>query len=135
TSPPASGTLKSTRTRTRFPRGSKSRMVRLANATRGLAAGGDRLAELRGDKGRDVGETAGVPPLVVVPGDHLDHVAEHDRVDAAHDRRVSVALEIARDQRIFRVVHDPLELARGRALEGVVHLGLRDLALQDGDEV
>src|SRR3989441_3682146 len=132
---PSSGTLKSTRASTRFPRGSTSSIVRLRKVTPRLAAGGDRLAQLGRDERGDVGETARVTPLVVVPGDDLDHVAEHDRVDAAHDRGVLVALEIARDERLFGVIHDPLERSLRRALERGVHLLLRDLTLQHRCEV
>src|SRR2546430_5960545 len=132
---PSSGTLKSTRTSTRLPRGSRSSIVRLRNVTPRLAAGGDRLAELGRDERGDVGETTRVAPLVVVPGDDLDHVAEDDRVDAADDRRVLIALEVARDERLFGVIHDSLERPLRRALERGVHQLLRDLALQHRCEV
>src|SRR5256885_3806922 len=111
TSPFSSGTLKSTRTRTRFPRTSASRMVLLSNAARVLAASGDRDAHLRGDELGDVGEAARVAPLVVVPGNDLDHVAQDDRVQRTHDRRVSVAFQIARYERLLGVIHDALERA------------------------
>src|SRR3989442_10938983 len=130
-----SGTLKSTRTSTRFPRGSTSSTVRLRKVTPRLAAGGDRLADLGRDERGNVREPARVTPLVVVPGDDLDHIAERDRVDAAHDRGVLVALQVARDERLLGVVHDPLERPLRRALERGVHLLLRDLALQHRCEV
>src|SRR6266550_3045858 len=129
TSPFSSGTLKSTRTRTRFPRTSASRMVRLSNAAAVLAASGDRDAHLRGDELDDVGEAARVAPLVVVPGNDLDHVAQDDRVQPADDRRVRVALQIARDERLLGVIHDPLERSIRCALECGVDLFLGDLAL------
>src|SRR2546426_12564060 len=130
-----SGTLKSTRTSTRFPRGSTSSTVRLRKVTPRLAAGGDRLADLGRDERGNVREPARVTPLVVVPGDDLDHIAERDRVDAAHDRGVLVALQVARDERLLGVVHDPLERSLRRALERGIHLLLRDLALQHRCEV
>src|SRR2546425_2092235 len=132
---PSSGTLKSTRASTRFPRGSTSSIVRLRKVTPRLAAGGDRLAQLGCDERGDVGEAAGVAPLVVVPGDDLHHIAEHDRVDAAHDRRVLVTLEIARDERLLGVIHDPLERPLRSALERGVHLLLRDITLEHRREV
>src|SRR5881396_2675345 len=130
-----SGTLKSTRTSTRFPRGSTSSTVRLRKVTPWLAAGGDRLADLGRDERGNVREPARVTPLVVIPGDDLDHIAERDRVDAAHDRGVLVALQVARDERLLGVVHDPLERSLRRVLERGVHLLLRDLALQHRCEV
>src|SRR6266850_5460312 len=135
TLPLSSGTLKSTRTRTRFPRTSASRMVRLSKVTRVLAASSDRDAHLRGDELGDVGEAARVAPLVVVPGNDLDHVAEDDRVQRAHDRRVRVALQVARYERLLGVIHDPLERSLGRALERGVYFFLGDLALERRREV
>src|SRR5256886_12429412 len=57
------------------------------------------------------------------------------KIDAAHDGGVLVTLEIARDERLFGVIHDPLERSSRRALERGVHLLLRDLALQHRSEV
>src|SRR4029079_6803118 len=87
TFPFSRGTLKSTRTRTFFPDGSTSRIVRFAKPVNALSGSGRRLrvarwgarrgrAQLRGDELRDIGEAACVTPLVVVPGDDLDHVPE-----------------------------------------------------------
>src|SRR5438309_3036732 len=135
TPPFSSGTLKSTRTRTRLTCGSRSRTVRLSKLTRVLAASGDRNAHLRGDELGDVGEAARVTPLVVVPGNDLDHVAEDDRVHRTHDRGMRVALEITRDERLLGVIHDPLERSFRRALERRIHLFLGDLALQRRGEI
>src|SRR2546427_2262045 len=135
TAPCSSGTLKSTRTRTRFPRTSASRMVRLSKVTRVLAASGDRDAHLRGDELGDVGEAARVTPLVVVPRDDLDHVSEDDRVHRADDRGMRVPLEIARHERFLGVIHDSLERSLRRALERRVHLVLGHLTLQRCGEV
>src|SRR5207244_5305846 len=74
-------------------------------------------------------------PFVVVPGNDLDHVAEDDRVHRAHDRRVRVAFEIARDERLLGVIHDPLERSLRCALECGVDLLLGDLALEGRCEV
>src|SRR3990172_11454124 len=92
TLPSSIGTLKSTRIRTRLPCGSKSRTVSFSIvqfpiwAMPGSGAGGRGLHGLGGrqalaDVGHEIGHAAGVAPLVVVPRDDLDHVAEHDRVD------------------------------------------------------
>src|SRR5439155_25171145 len=74
-------------------------------------ASGGRHPHLRRNECSDVSKTAGVSPLVVVPGDDLDHIPERDRVDAAHDRRVLVSLEVARDEWLIGVRHDPLQVA------------------------
>src|SRR5688572_33022313 len=71
TLPSASGTLKSTRTKTRLPATSASRTVSLSM---GAAASGSRDGQARRDVGDEVGHAAAVAPLVVVPGDDLDHV-------------------------------------------------------------
>src|SRR5687768_15227540 len=134
TLPFARGTLKSTRTRTRLPSGDASATVRKAIGAR-RTLGGDGLAQLRGDERGDVGEPARVAPFVVVPSDDLDHVAEDDRVHAAHDRRVLVPLEVARDERLLRVIHDPAELALGGRAECGVHLVLRHVTPERRGEV
>ena len=50
-----------------------------------------------------VGDAAGVAPLVVVPGDDLDHIAQRQRVHRAEDGRVRVALQVAGDERLLGV--------------------------------
>src|SRR5690348_12521670 len=105
------GTLKSTRTKTRFPPTSTSSMVFLAT-----------LQSLAGNVDGQVADAAGVAPLVVVPGDDLDHIADHERIQGAHDSRVRVALEVHRDQRLFSVGHDPLQRSLRRLLERCVDL-------------
>src|SRR5438094_5418176 len=129
TFPFLSGTLKSTRTSTRFPCGSRSRIVRLVKArvaevTSGRDGGGETLRDVC----RDVGDAAGVAPLVVVPRDDLDHVAEDDRVERGEDARSRVAPQIARDQRFLGVAEDRLERPGGGFLEDAVHLVLGDFA-------
>ncbi len=60
TLPSASGTLKSTRTKTRLPATSASRTERAS------MSGGDR--QTGGDERDQIGDAAAVAPLVVVPG-------------------------------------------------------------------
>src|SRR5256885_4024877 len=101
TLPSSSGTLKSTRTRTRFPATSRSRIVSLSMGRSGCfrpppsGGAGGASRELRGDEGQEVRAAAAVAPLVVVPGDDLDHrPAEHHRALAVDDRRARVAPEV-----------------------------------------
>src|SRR6478752_893594 len=93
--PRSTGTLKSTRTRTRFPRTSASRtdrfgialllshrfgtenepMARLASRcqvceTRTRVLRGSRNSRFANKRG-EVGYPAGISPFIVVPGDHL----------------------------------------------------------------
>src|SRR6266498_1329052 len=68
-----------------------------------------------------VPHAAGVPPLVVVPGQHLDEIAVDDggrsQVD---DGRVWVAVEVHRHQLLVGGVEDALEGSGGRGAEGIV---------------
>src|SRR6478672_12243954 len=117
TRPSSMGTLKSTRTSTRLRAGSKSRTVSLSMGRAlfylrafGSGPGGRCLQPVAGtealtDKGDQIGHAAGVAPLVVVPGDDLDHVAKDHRVQGADDGRVFVALQVHRDERLVRVIH------------------------------
>ena len=79
--------------------------------------------QARGDEGDQVGDPAAVAPLVVVPGDDLDHVAaeDHGRV-GVDDRGAAVALEVDRHERLVRDAEDALERAGGRRAERVVEL-------------
>src|SRR5688572_29458118 len=111
TLPSSMGTLKSTRTKTRLPCGSMSltvcfskggapalfggcerwcRLLRAAGRSLHLALSSATLAQLPGHERDEVRDAARVAPLVVVPGDDLDHVAEDDRVHGADDGRVLV---------------------------------------------
>src|SRR5438093_7747315 len=90
TLPSSRGTLKSTRTKTRLPDGSKSRTVSLsmsrsplgagaagavAERKRGGGSGGCALpdGQARRDICDQIGHAAAVTPLVVVPTDDFDH--------------------------------------------------------------
>src|SRR6185437_17102285 len=93
--PSSSGTLKSSRTSTRLPRTSTSRTVALS-----------MLEPLSHEVGQ-VGDPAGIAPLIVVPGDDLDHVvAQHHCREAVNDGRVGVTPEIAGDQWLVGEVED-----------------------------
>lgn len=60
-----------------------------------------------GDVGDKVEDTAGVTPLVVVPGDQLDEVVvEGDTGLGIEDGGVGVAVEIGRDDIVLGVSQD-----------------------------
>src|SRR5712671_300713 len=118
TLPSASGTLKSTRTKTRLPVASKSRMVSLSTGS-GVAGDG----QPRRDEADEVGDAAAVAPLVVVPADDLDHrpVQDHRR-GRVDDRRPGVAAEVRRDEGFVADPEDALERSLGGRPEGGVQL-------------
>src|SRR6185503_8852217 len=118
TLPSSSGTLKSTRTKTRFPATSASRTVSLSmgcswlsvgSPRSGGGAGGGGAGELRRDHRDEVGAAAAVAPLVVVPGDDLHHRPAEDhgarRVD---DRGAGIAAEVGRDEGLVGHAEDAL---------------------------
>src|SRR5215510_5109100 len=110
--PPLSGTLKSTRMKTRLPLRSTSLIVCVT-----------ALQSLGGHVDEQVDAAARVAPLVVVPRQHLREVAVHHlRVGGVDDRRVGVLLEVDRDERRVLDREDPLERARGGLAERVVDL-------------
>src|SRR6185312_6195664 len=128
TLPSSSGTLKSTRTKTRLPATSTSRMVSLSMGRSALQlppSGGGTGAggELRGDERQEVGAAAAVAPLVVVPGDDLDHrPAQHHRARRVDDRGARVASAVGRNEVLVAHAEDALHRACGGAMERVVHL-------------
>src|SRR5580765_5738619 len=116
-----SGTLKSTRMKTRWPLRSRSVMdsfgmvmpgpKRTRPTTFALETLGDELAE-------QIDAAVRVAPFVVVPGEHLQEVALHHLgVWHVDDRGVRVALEIDRHQLLVRAGEDPLQRAVGRLLQ------------------
>src|SRR5438128_12570086 len=101
TCPSASnGTLKSTRMSTRFPATSISRTVFLfihvILTTCYIQVSQEvSLQAFFGNEIREVGDAAGIAPLVVVPGHDLDHVpAKHHRRETINDSRVCVTAKI-----------------------------------------
>src|SRR6187399_242643 len=113
------GTLKSTRTRTRLPCGSKSRMVSLSMVWSRSPPGGWCVGRASGRGGRrkslcdergDVSDAAAVAPLVVVPRDDLHEVAaQGHRGGRVDDRRAAVAAEVRGDEGLVRDAQDALE--------------------------
>src|SRR5919112_6565037 len=66
----------------------------------------------------EVADAAGVAPLVVVPGEHLDEVAADDfRVVGVHDGGVVVLAEVHRDERLFGEGEDAAQLLVGGVLQ------------------
>src|SRR5262245_28756244 len=127
TLPSWSGTLKSTRTKTRFPAASRSRTVSLSMFEflpgRGAGSGrrGDRQA-LRDERG-EIRDAAAVAPLVVVPGDDLHEVAAQDHVRReVDDGRAAVTAEVGRDERVVARAQDALEAVGRLVAEGLVEL-------------
>src|SRR6478609_7022418 len=134
TRPSASGTLKSTRTKTRCPEASMSRTVSLSMVCVFLrepcGSGAPRLRSGRrgcgqtlGDELREVGDAAAVAPLVVVPGDDLDEVAAEDHVRGqVHDRGAGIAAEVGGHERLVGRAEDALERPGRGVPEGLVEL-------------
>src|SRR5512140_468933 len=85
---------------------------------------GTRIALLRrGDVLRQVDQSAGVPPLVVVPGEHLRHLpADHLRGEGVEGGRGRIVVEIDRDERLVHVLEDPLHGPLGGLLHRRVDL-------------
>src|SRR5450759_4505132 len=136
TLPSASGTLKSTRTKTRLPAASRSRMVSLSIFDSSGSPGGSGSGQPVGDELHEVRDAAAVAPLVVVPGDDLDEVAAQDHVRReVDDRRPAVASEVAGDERLVAGAEDALERAGGRVAEGLVELLEGDVLLELRGEV
>src|ERR1035437_2057635 len=150
--PSSSGTLKSTRRKTRFPAASRSLMVSLFIVTsvvawtRPLSRAASRPPGLAcwcwlqtlGDELGQVGDAGAVAPLVVVPRQHLGKVAgaadDHGQ-GGVDDGRAGVALEVHRDERLVGDAEDVLERAGGGGAEGVVDRHGRGLVAQDDGEV
>src|ERR1700733_8041588 len=135
TRPSSSGTLKSTRINIRLPLSGRSRMESLdmAGCPRVQIISGSsaviwptvarayspsrmrrkrkNLQALTGDVVNQVANAAGIPPLVVVPGDHLDAIAaDHQRHRRIHDRRRRVAFKVQREK--FNLFENQIPLER-----------------------
>src|SRR5262245_12466622 len=97
TAPFLIGTLKSTRTSTRRPAGSRSRTDCLWS---GVTFRSGQLQQRIHDPLRK-------PPLVVVPGEHLDQGAvEHGGREGVEHAAVRVANDVAGNDRILAVLED-----------------------------
>src|SRR6187402_3516400 len=97
------GTLKSTRTNTRRPASERSRMVRILVPYL-------RLELFTGHEAEQVDATAGVAPLVVVPGHDLHEIRSHHLcIRHIEHRGMGISTEIYRDERRRDVFQDALE--------------------------
>src|SRR5262245_22718906 len=122
--PSLSGTLKSTRMKTRLPRRSRSLIesfMSSAKASRYNSALRDNsvcLQPLRHQQPKQIDAAVRIPPLVVVPRQNLDEISVHHlRVRRVDDRRVRVALEIDRYELLGGVLEILLQRAFGGGLQ------------------
>ena len=102
---PSSGTLRSDRTRTRLPR-DVPEVVDCLIAT--VTASEPTSVD-------EVDEAVGVAPLVVVPADDLDLVADDLGQPGVEDARRRVGDDVAGDDRVLGVAQVALQRAVGRA--------------------
>src|SRR5713226_4055271 len=146
TTPSLSGTLKSTRMKTRFPRRSRSLMVSLFMVQE--AASDEWLVarraspflpplsqpislELGGQELDEVAATAGVAPLVVVPGQNFHAAVADDLCVFGIDYgRIRIAFEVGGDEFFLGVGEDAFHRAIGggfqRGVDGFLSGGLVD---------
>src|ERR1700676_439638 len=141
TTPSLSGTLKSTRRKTRLPRRSRSLMaslvmsvVRVPCLVIRAEAGGTKprpykimactitlRSKLGSQEFDQVAAAAGVAPFVVVPGKDLDAAVAYDfGVFGVDDRRMRVALKVGGDEFFLGVAEDAFHGAFGCGFEGGV---------------
>src|SRR5216683_1402868 len=155
TTPSLSGTLKSTRMKTRFPRTSRSSMVSLfmicvlsiqssvfsqrrtmmdfsfCSYSKLNTDNGKPFSEFGGQELDEVAATAGVAPLVVVPGQNFyAAVADDLGVFGIDDRGIRIAFEVGGDEFLFGVGEDALHGAVGGGFQcgvyGILGGGLVD---------
>src|SRR5712692_7481037 len=94
------------------------------------------LEPFASDEGCEIGDAAGVAPLVVVPGEDLDHRATYDhRRETIDDRRMRIASQIGRDQWLLAVIQNTLKRAGGCCLKGVIYFVFGGLSPYGGHEV
>src|SRR3989304_4773654 len=126
--PSSSGTLKSTRTSTRFPATSMSRTVCLATRPPHIRKGWGRspappapsrgLQPELGHVLHQISDAAGVTPFIIVPGKGLHEIVREDRGQrGVHNPGVRAAFEVHGDQFLPGVAEDPLNFLLG----GVVY--------------
>jgi hypothetical protein len=86
--------------------------------------------------GDQVADTAGVAPLVVVPGDELDEgVAQLDTSLSVEDGGGGVADEVSGDESVLGVLEDTLVLALGGGLDGSLDFVVLGGLLEADDEI
>lgn len=91
---------------------------------------------LLGGVGQEIDDTAGVTPLVVVPGDQLHEVgAELDTGVGVEDRGVLVAGEVGGDDLLVGVAEDTLVGGLGGLLDGGLDLLVGRALLKTDDEI
>jgi hypothetical protein len=91
---------------------------------------------LLGSKGNVVANTAGVAPLVVVPGNELDEgVRKLDTGLGVKDGGVGVANEVGGDDSLVSVLNDTLVLALRGGLDGSRDLLVLGRLLEMDDEI
>src|SRR5688572_30800069 len=89
-----------------------------------------------GNVGKEIEDTAGVTPLVVVPGDKLDEVVvERDTGLGIEDGGVGVAVHVAGDNIVLSVSEDALEGTVSSLLDGVLDLLVGSALLNAGSQV
>src|SRR6266446_2877704 len=150
TTPSLSGTLKSTRMKTRFPRRSRSLMVSLfivqevasdewlvaRRASPFLPPLSQPISsEFGGQEFDEVAATAGIAPLVVVPGqDFYAAVADDLCVFGIDDGGIRIAFEVGGDEFFLGVGENALHRAVGSGFQcgvyGILGGGLVD---EDGE--
>lgn len=86
--------------------------------------------------GKEVEDTAGVTPLVVVPRDQLDKVVvEGDTGLGIEDGGVGVAVEIRGDNIVLGVSQDALEVTLSSLLDGLLDLVVAGTLLEADSEI
>ena len=94
------------------------------------------LLVLLGGVDEEIADTAGVAPLVVVPGNELhEALADGNAGLGVEDGRLVRAGEVGRDDGLVGEAEDALERALGRLLDGRDDLVVRRLLLEADDEV
>lgn len=113
-----------------------SRLIRFGFASSLLSAlrllGGIDL----GNVGQEVEDTAGVTPLVVVPGDQLDEVVvERDTGLGIEDGGVCVAVKIGGDNIVLSVGQNALEVTLRGLLDDLLDLVVRSTLLKADSKI
>ena len=84
----------------------------------------------------EIADAAGVAPLVVVPGKHLDQSSVDDlRVFGINNRRIRIPFEVARDKRLFGKRQNSAQLLVRRVFQSTVYFFRARLFLNVHDDV